>query len=56
MNRIDYLLENDTSYKPQPICKGNGLLDGIICGMLSLSNAKRDTENIGKRKTYEEGF
>lgn len=48
-------LERDTSYKPQPIPKSTGFLDGIIRGALVLLEAKKEEENRGKRKAYEEG-
>ena len=52
---IEEFLEKDTSYKPKPIQKSTGFLDGIINGMFILSDAKKDEENKIKRKAYEEG-
>lgn len=53
---IEEYIEKDKSYKPQPVPKSKGFLDGVVCGLFTISNAERDKENIGKRKAYEEGM
>lgn len=52
---IEEFLKRDTSYKAQPIPKSRGFLTVLFVGHLYFQKQKKEEENRGKRKAYEEG-